>query len=249
MKHIATLFLLFVFAATASAQTLRPVMIDTNGVQQNAFGSGSATNLALKIGATNNGFFVSIGGLNAVRSGTTVWTASTTSFSLSLPLAFTGTNATSNAATSRVNLGAARAPIWAYKATNQTNATTNLVSDTALTFTAAANTRYLVTASIGVAYLTDTAMDGRFIAPSNATVFGYWMNFFGEVGDANFFPSGILITNRHAFVQNNDTDQFIPQQFVVQTGSNSGSVTFQFAATNNNVAVAAGSWLKAEIIE
>ena len=59
------LFLTFLFAtlcaATGYGQTLKSVMIDTNGVQVNQFGSGSASNTAIKLGGTNWGFWQATG--------------------------------------------------------------------------------------------------------------------------------------------------------------------------------------------
>jgi hypothetical protein len=162
-------------------------------------------------------------------------------------ISFEDTNGQLN---TRNNLGAARAPIWAYKATNQTNATTNLVSDTALTFEAAANTKYLVTANIGYQYDSGETMVGKFIIPTNATAHGRWNIYFGALGDYLFYPTEEPVTNEQEFIKNHDANVFIPQQFVVVTGTNGGSVTFQFASTNTNSVISSvGSYLKAEVIE
>jgi len=61
MKHLLTTLLLATLWATGYGQTLKSVMIDTNGVQVNQFGSGSATNPAIKLGATNWGFWRATG--------------------------------------------------------------------------------------------------------------------------------------------------------------------------------------------
>jgi hypothetical protein len=61
MKHLLTTLLLATLCATGYAQTLKSVMIDTNGVQVNQFGSGSATSPAIKLGATNWGFWRATG--------------------------------------------------------------------------------------------------------------------------------------------------------------------------------------------
>jgi hypothetical protein len=147
-------------------------------------------------------------------------------------------------------LGAARAVIWAYKATNQTNGTTNLVSDTALTFTAAANTKYLVTANLGFEYDGGETMVGKFIIPTNATAHGIWNIYFGALANYLFYPTEETVTNEQQFVNNHDGNVFVPQQFVLVTGANGGSVTFQFASTDaNNVISSVGSYIKAEVIE
>jgi hypothetical protein len=61
MKHFFLTLLLAALCATGYGQTLKSVMIDTNGVQVNQFGSGSATNPAIKLGATNWGFWRATG--------------------------------------------------------------------------------------------------------------------------------------------------------------------------------------------
>jgi len=105
MKHLLTTLLLATLCATGYGQTLKSVMIDTNGVQVNQFGNGAQTNLSLKVGGTNSGFFSSISGLNVVRGGNIIWTAGASQINFVVPFAFTGTNAATNAETSRANLG------------------------------------------------------------------------------------------------------------------------------------------------
>jgi hypothetical protein len=61
MKLFPTLLLATLCAATGYGQTLKSVMIDTNGVQVNQFGSGSASNTAIKLGGTNWGFWQATG--------------------------------------------------------------------------------------------------------------------------------------------------------------------------------------------
>jgi hypothetical protein len=61
MKLFLTLLFATLCAATGYGQTLKSVMIDTNGVQVNQFGSGSASNTAIKLGATNWGFWQATG--------------------------------------------------------------------------------------------------------------------------------------------------------------------------------------------
>jgi len=58
---LLTLLLATLCAVSGYGQTLKSVMIDTNGVQVNQFGSGSATNPAIKLGATNWGFWRATG--------------------------------------------------------------------------------------------------------------------------------------------------------------------------------------------
>ena len=171
----------------------------------------------------------------------------------SLGLGFFGTNAATAAATTRTNLGAARAPIWAYKATNQTNSTTNLVSDTALTFTAAANTKYAVTLLINVLEGSgNIPVDGVITKATNAQVFGFWTAY--EPINSGTRAIGAAITERYAFFIPEDNDQATTwQRFVVVGATNTNSaVTFEFANSITNagsVVIGAGSYLKAEIIE
>jgi hypothetical protein len=61
MKLFLTLLFATLCAATGYGQTLKSVMIDTNGVQVNQFGSGTASNTAIKLGATNWGFWRATG--------------------------------------------------------------------------------------------------------------------------------------------------------------------------------------------
>jgi hypothetical protein len=105
MKHFLTTLLLATLCATGYGQTLKSVMIDTNGVQVNQFGNGAQTNLSLKVGGTNSGFFSSISGLNVVRGGNIIWTAGASQINFVVPFAFTGTNAATNAGSSRASLG------------------------------------------------------------------------------------------------------------------------------------------------
>jgi hypothetical protein len=61
MKTLLAIFLATLCAATSYGQTLKSVMIDTNGVQVNQFGNGTASNTAIKLGATNWGFWRATG--------------------------------------------------------------------------------------------------------------------------------------------------------------------------------------------
>jgi hypothetical protein len=142
--------------------------------------------------------------------------------------------------------------MWAYKATNQTNATTNLVSDTALAFTAAANTKYAVELLVNV--LDGGGNDivvGKIDAATNAQVIGYWTRFDYANG---VFPTGALLTNAVNFFTPEDFDNASTlQKFVVVAPTNTNAtVTFQFSKLTNggsNVIIGAGSYLKAEVIE
>jgi hypothetical protein len=149
------------------------------------------------------------------------------------------------AAITRTNLEAARAPILAYKATNQTNSTTNLVSDTALSFTAAANTKYAVTLFIMIQSTENTVGN---ISSTNSTVYGYW-NTLSE--NTYLVPTSTLLTNAHTFFLADGGAGAAVQNFTVVGGTNSGSVTFQFhgAVTSEPAIIGAGSYLKAEVIE
>ena len=217
----------------------------------NTNGSGVAVfsvfgyNALMQIGvdALTNAVIYSGGGTNnqvmtLIKSGATEFAR---------PISFANTT---NAATTRTNLGAAKAPIWAYKSTNQTNSTTNLVSDAALTFTATANTKYAVTLFIQMDFGADAAKGKMFV--SNApTVIGHWTVY--EPINSQVTPTGIPITNEALFfaADAQEPASFV-QNFVVAAGTNNAPITFQFArfGTNTNVViVGAGSYLKAEVIE
>jgi hypothetical protein len=217
----------------------------------NTNGSGVAVfsvfgyNALMQIGvdASTNAVIFSGGGTNnqvmtLIKSGATEFAR---------PISFANTT---NAATTRTNLGAAKAPIWAYKSTNQTNSTTNLVSDAALTFTATANTKYAVTLFIQMEFGADAAKGKMFV--SNApTVIGHWTVY--EPINSQVTPTGIPITNEALFfaADAQEPASFV-QNFVVAAGTNNAPITFQFArfGTNTNVViVGAGSYLKAEVIE
>jgi hypothetical protein len=147
----------------------------------------------------------------------------------------------------RTAILAARAPVWAYKSTNQTNATTNLVSDSALTFTAAANTKYAVELFL-VAKSSVAALQGK-IESTNATSFGFWVEY--DAAGQFAWLAGNRVTNRANLVSFDGTDVSVWQRFVIVAPTNNATVTFQFAPadTNGSAVIEAGSYLKAEVIE
>jgi hypothetical protein len=185
------------------------------------------------------------------------------------PIEFTGDNAATNAATTRTNLGlgatwltntnvtnfrtaigVSPATIWAYKATNQTNATTNLVSDTALTFTAAANTKYAVELFLIIESGADLV--GAKIATSNSpTVFGYWNT--SDPANGGFYTTGIPATSEGTvFIADVSEPGALLHKFTVVGPTNTNApITLEFAnqSTNGVVIIGAGSYLKAEVIE
>jgi hypothetical protein len=212
---------------------------------------------AIGLGATNDVEFNSIGqggGFRMDFGAGTIYDTDTTNVVFSfasgtwyVPITFS-TNTV--AATTRTNLGAARAPIWAYKATNQTNSTTNLVSDAALTFTAAANTKYAVTLFLKMESGADSAK-GKIIVSNAPTVIGHW-TFYDPINGQSP-PTGIMVTNEALFfLADSQEPASFMQNFVVAAGTNNAPITFQFArgSTNTNtVIVGAGSYIKAEVIE
>lgn len=261
MKHLLCLFAATLLAAhITQAQTLKSVVYNSTndtvvqtqriifprlGVAQ---GTAAVPSISYASGTNSFGTFAStalgVGPyLGFSVDGLRRFYISTNAIRAELPMTF------ANAAETRTNLGVAQAPIYKFKSTNQTNATTNLVSDSALTFTAAANTKYLVTASVGFEFDSDSSMRGKVLAPSNATVYGKWTTFVGSLGTTALFPSSVSVSNEYPFITEHDGFTYVPQQFVVATGTNGGSVTFQFAGTNAGVILPAGSWLKAEVIE
>jgi hypothetical protein len=217
----------------------------------NTNGSGVAVfsvfgyNALMQIGvdASTNAVIFSGGGTNSqvmtlIKSGATEFAR---------PISF---SSTTNAATTRTNLGAAKAPIWAYKATNQTNSTTNLVSDAALTFTAAANTKYAVTLFLKMEFGADSAK-GKILVSNAPTLIGNWTYY--EPLNNQATSTGTPMTNEATFFLADAQDEAsFMQNFVVVAGTNNAPITFQFArgGTNTNtVIVGVGSYMKAEVIE
>jgi hypothetical protein len=186
---------------------------------------------ALKSEAAGNGdLFVNAG--NTIFSG---------------PIEF---NNSTNIALTRTNLGAARAPIWVYKATNQTNATTNLVSDTALTFTAAANTKYAVELFLIIESGAEV-VGARILTSNSPTVFGYWNS--SDPANAGFTSSGIAATNTGSifFADASEPAALLHKFTVVGPTNTNAPITLEFAnqSTNGTAIIGAGSYLKAEVIE
>ena len=56
MRHLFTILVALFLCAPAQAQTLKSVMLDTNGAQVNPFGNGGPTNPSVRIGTNNFGF-------------------------------------------------------------------------------------------------------------------------------------------------------------------------------------------------
>jgi hypothetical protein len=270
MRHLLTILAaLLLCAAPAQAQTMKALMYNTNGVV--AYTNTNAltfTNAEVRLSPTvligtnfasiaAGGNFISMTDAN----GDTVFLANTNLVTFYDAIGF---NSASNRATTRTNLGLGatwltntnvtnfRAAvgldrIWAYKSTNQTNATTNLVSDSALTFTAAANTKYAVELFL-VAKASMTALQGK-INSTNATSFGFWVEY--DAASQFAWLAGNAVTNRANLVSFDGNDVSVWQRFVIVAPTNNTSVTFQFAPadTNGSAVIEAGSYLKAEVIE
>jgi hypothetical protein len=246
MKHLLTL-LLATLCATGYGQTIKTLGYNTNGEVVYA-----GTNPLVFTNAVFFGGDVSINpsaGINYGGSEVMNLEEKTLlgDWTVAGGLSFFNTT---NAAITRTNLEAARAPILAYKATNQTNATTNLVSDTALTFTAAANTKYAVEMLINtVGDEASTIISGKINAATNVAVYGNWVSYNYVLGA---FP-GSKITNEYPLFYPEDQDDGSHLQKFVVVGANSNTtITFQFAKTLTNAGnaiIGAGSYLKAEVIE
>jgi len=283
MKHLLLTLLLATLCATGYAQTLKSVMIDTNGVQVNQFGNGSQSNPAIKLGATNWGFwratgpdriFVSVNGSTGVTFTSNSVVATTFSGNLSggvaigsgQSISFTGganvsgtrTNlglgatwlTNTNATNFRTAIGVSPATIWAYKVTNQTNTTTNLVSDTALTFTAAANTKYAVELFLVIGDGAD-GISAFFASTNSPSLFGFWA--YVEPANNIYGTTANAITNEAFLIaaDSGDPTSFVQTFVAVGPTNTNATITFQFkkASTDGTAVIGAGSYLKAEVIE
>lgn len=247
MKHLFTILAaLLLCSAPAQAQTMKALMYGTNGTVVANTGTLTFTNASV----FPQIYSADLAGDNLTVEGAIYFTETLTNvsvtranlgFSTNLNTLWTATNA-SNA---RSAVGLQR--IWAYKSTNQTNATTNLVSDSALTFTAAANTKYAVELFL-VAKSSMAALQGK-INSTNATPFGFWVEY--DAASQFAWLAGNGVTNRANLISFDGNDVSVWQRFVIVAPTNSATVTFQFAPadTNGSAIIAAGSYLKAEVIE
>jgi hypothetical protein len=242
MKHIFLTLLLATLCATGHGQTVKTLGYTTNG---NVVYTGTNklifTNpVDLGIGAYTSPILVS-----KIDAATAIWDVANDEWAMTFIDGEPQFNGTNRRDEFRNGIAAARAPIWKYKATNQTNSTTNLASDTALTFTAAANTKYAVTLFIMIQSVENLVGN---ISSTNSTVYGYW-NTVAE--NLNFVPTSAPLTNANTFFLADGGAAAATQKFTVVGGTNSGSVTFQFhgAVTSEPAIIGAGSYLKAEVIE
>jgi len=264
MKPLLLTLILATLCATGYGQTLKSVMYNTtnntvvglSNAQRLNFehigltaGTATAPSLTYASGTNSFGTFsstaIGVGPfLGFSVDGTRRFFISTNTIRAELPISF---SAGSDSAT-RTNLAAAAAPIWAYKATNQTNATTNLVSDTALTFTAAANTKYAVELFLIVEQASGL-LDAKIETSGGVAVIGHFL--YHKYDDGLIYGAGVSVTNRSLVLTPDELPISVSQRFVISVGTNSGSATFQFAAnqTNGPAVIAAGSYLKAEVIE
>ena len=252
MRHLLTLLAALLFCAPAQAQTLKALVYTTNG--QVVYGGTNSLSFTNSVSFTSDVFGFSFEA--ASGSNYTQLTADGVEFSGAAQRANTRTNlglgatwlTNTNVTNFRTAIGLDR--IWAYKSTNQTNATTNLVSDSALTFTAAANTKYAVTLFLKMESGADSAK-GKIIVSNAPTVIGHWT--FYDPLNGQSPPTGILVTNEALFfLSDSQEPASFMQNFVVAAGTNNAPITFQFAigSTNTNtVIVGAGSYIKAEVIE
>jgi hypothetical protein len=195
MKHLLTTLLLATLCATGYGQTLKSVMIDTNGVQVNQFGSGSATNPAIKLGATNWGFwratgpdriFVSVNGSTGVTFTSNSVAATTFSGNLSggvtigsgQSISFSGG---ANVSGTRTNLGLgwpaltntnAATVLLGINASNQVVASTNIIFTNGVAFTTNAAAATLANLGLGTnASVTISNLNVQSVSITNADTF------------------------------------------------------------------------------
>jgi hypothetical protein len=181
---------------------------------------------------------------------------------ISVPLTFSGTNTASatrtnlglgwsaltntNAANFRTAINAAPTSIFKVKASDQSITNdTNFVDVTDMEFTTEPNKYYIVQlASILEVPSGSPASHSLRLAASNATVVGNW----DGLGPSSF---GVTpMTNAFTYSLVSPLTTRIPiNTFMVISGTNAGSVKFQFAqaaaSTNFNI-IKANSWLKAD---
>lgn len=250
MKTFLTILLVTLCAATSYGQTIKALSYNTsNGVvaysSTNTLTFITSANFqadifasAFETGSGTNYAALTPDGLQFGHAGI----AAATRTNLSLGATWLTNN---NVTNFRAAVGLNRS--WAYKSTNQTNASTNLVSDSALTFTAAANTKYAVELFL-VAKSSVAALQGK-INSTNATPFGFWVEY--DAASQFAWLSGNRVTNRANLVSFDGNDVSVWQRFVIVAPTNSTTVTFQFAPadTNGSAVIEAGSYLKAEVIE
>jgi hypothetical protein len=150
----------------------------------------------------------------------------------------------------RTAIGVSPATIWAYKATNQTNTTTNLVSDTALTFTAAANTKYAVELFLVIGDGAD-GISAFFASSNSPSLFGFWA--YVEPANNIYGTTANAITNEAFLISadSGDPTSFVQKFVAVGPTNTNATITFQFrkASTDGTAVIGAGSYLKAEVIE
>jgi hypothetical protein len=262
MKPLFLTLLLGTLCTTGYGQTIKALGYNTtNGqVVYTSTNTLTLTNSQIKLGSDFI-FFTSTGflnfGTNAIFEALTSTffqpvifvQAAATRTNLGIPLpALTNTNN----ANFRTAIGVSPATIWAYKATNQTNATTNLVSDTALTFTAAANTKYAVELFLIIGAGTDGIAGSRISTTNSPSVFGYWNS--SDPANNGFNTTGISVTDTGTILipDGGDPASLLNKFTVVGPTNTNAPITFQFVNQSTNggaVIIGAGSYLKAEVIE
>jgi hypothetical protein len=195
MKHLLLTLFLATLCATGYAQTLKSVMIDTNGVQVNQFGSGSATNPAIKLGATNWGFwratgpdriFVSVNGTTVATFTSNSVAATTFSGNLSGGVTIGAGQSISfgggaNVSGTRTNLGLgwpaltnsnAATSLLGINASNEVVAATNIIFTNGVAFTTNAAAATLANLGLGTnASVTISNLNVQSVNISNVTNF------------------------------------------------------------------------------
>jgi hypothetical protein len=141
---------------------------------------------------------------------------------------------------SRANLSAAKKSLWAYKTSNQTNDTGTLIN--ALSVSLEPNLKYAVTLAAVLGGSDGLGHNAKIVATNASKVIGFWRD------------SETAITNTGTIWQPGQSQGNggpIVQQFVVVTGTNSTTLTFQFASQTlaYEAIVKEGTYFKAEVIE
>jgi len=260
MKHLLTTLLLAALCATGYAQTIKSLGYNTNG--QVVYTGNNVLTFTNNIGFSSGrieigsglGFWDGADGTYALffQGDDPVilnsrWNDDSVRSALGLGATWlTNTNVTNF----RTAIGVSPATIWAYKATNQTNATTNLVSDTALTFTAAANTKYAVELFLVIGDGAD-GISAFFASTNSPSLFGFWA--YVEPANNIYGTTANAITNEAFLIaaDSGDPTSFVQTFVAVGPTNTNATITFQFkkASTDGTAVIGAGSYLKAEVIE
>lgn len=231
MNHLLSILLTAILCASASAQTIKSLGYNTTNGQVVYSGTNN-------LQFTNQIFFGPDASIDP-NGGTFRWGGAEV-FNLE-ESRFATTLSFDNAKETRENLGAARVAIWARQTNNVTNDSNVTFTNTSLTFTAVANTKYVVELGVLATDNNGGAIDAKIVTSNAPTVRGYWRN------------TQTHVTNSEEFFQfeQGGGSQFAEQKFIVEAGTNNAPVTFQFKTQtlSYEVIINAGSYLKAEVIE